>query len=229
MTSVQTKFLNLKSVLPSVSGPNPVIINRAWKKKPTVVSANVFFMVTKLHAEVHMGFLHHPHYLTVFRAQAHTHSHTHTECPSLPLMINNNTLFVGEECLQWDWPPGRVSPSFDTTACQCVTNYWVQTEWGHSGMGSLAKQTCRPCGAEEGEDEGGIQWQKTPPNDFICWCKHQPPPEASALPPSKLKWNRWHVWFFCDMVVLFMCVHGLGILLHHLDVISVIGSLPRCH
>lgn len=72
--------------------------------------------------------LHHPHPPTL-RLNTHSHAHSRTlSPPSLPLMINNNTLFVGEECLQWDRAPGRAGPSFDTAVCQCATNYCAQTE-----------------------------------------------------------------------------------------------------
>lgn len=119
------------------------------------------------------------------RLNTHSHAHSHTlSSPSLPLMINNNTLFVGEECLQWDRPPGRAGPSFDTAVCQCATNYCAQTEWGHSRMGSLAKQTCRACGGRRGcgEGRGGI----VPQRDTMTEFSNKPcPPKASC--PSAIQ------------------------------------------
>lgn len=47
--------------------------------------------------------LHYPRYIFPC-PNTHTHTHAGT-APSLSLIINNNTLFVGEECLQWDGPP----------------------------------------------------------------------------------------------------------------------------
>lgn len=152
--------------------------------------------------------LHHPHPPTL-HLNTHSHAHSHTlSSPSLPLMINNNTLFVGEECLQWDRPPGRAGPSFDTAVCQCATNYCAQTEWGHSRMGSLAKQTCRACGGRRGCSKGGREGtgHNAPPpqRDTMTEFSNRPcHPKASC--PSAIQ-QVWMVKMFeprthCDFII----------------------------
>lgn len=55
----------------------------------------------------------------------------------------------------------RAGPTLLTTGCQCATNYGAQIEWGHSGMGSLAKQTCRAWGARRGWGREGGKGEET--------------------------------------------------------------------